>query len=61
MSEETKQEPDLLALWESAFEVFRVAVVVTHGSAGEFRQIDNMYREFDSIIEYLRAEKEGVR
>ena len=58
--EETKQEPDLLALWETAFEAFRVAVVVTHGSAREFGQIDNMYRGFDSIIEYLRAENEGV-
>ena len=61
LSEQAEQEPDLQALWELAFAEFQEAVVVTHGSLREFGQIDNMYRGFESIIERLRAEKEGVR
>jgi len=61
-SEETKQEPDLLALWESAFEAFRAAVIeanVVGFVPNDGFRITRMYQDFGEILREVKSDKAG--
>ena len=69
MSEETKQEPDLLALWESAFEALKKAenassALMSSKNIDRIRRLrwctkTRVMRDFRGVVEYLKSDKAG--